>query len=73
MSRAGHRWFFPAAVPREIEWVGFHIVTVRPDSLAVPWSPRATALLYAARQVLPGTLIGRAGFGTHVVLRAVPA
>ncbi|MEV6774346.1 methyltransferase [Nocardia sp. NPDC051030] len=68
-----HRWYFPAAVLREIEWAGFHIDAVRPDSLAVPWSGRATALLHTVRPALPGALISRAGFGTHVVLRPVPA
>ena len=68
-----HRWFFPDPVLREIEWAGFHIEAVRPDSLAVPWSGRATELLHAVRPMLPGALISRAGFGTHVVLRPVPA
>lgn len=66
-----HRWFFPGAVLRELEWAGFHIEKVRPDSLALPWTGVEAARI--AQQRLPAALTSRIGFGTHVVARPVPA
>jgi 2-polyprenyl-3-methyl-5-hydroxy-6-metoxy-1,4-benzoquinol methylase len=68
-----HRWFFPSALIKEIEWSGFQIDGIRPDSLAIPWSERTIELSRAAQRYFPDFLTSRLGFGTHYILRPVPA
>ncbi|ATL72520.1 class I SAM-dependent methyltransferase [Nocardia terpenica] len=68
-----HRWFFPGVVLRELEWSGFHVERISPDSLAIPWSNRAIEFSRTAQRWLPEAVTGRLGFGSHVVLRPVPA
>ncbi|MFI5719899.1 class I SAM-dependent methyltransferase [Nocardia sp. NPDC051750] len=68
-----HRWFFPSALFAELEWSGFHIEQMRPDSLAIPWLNRSIQLSQILQDHLPDVLTSGLGFGTHFVLRPVPA
>ncbi|WP_431230467.1 class I SAM-dependent methyltransferase [Paenarthrobacter nicotinovorans] len=64
-----HPWYLPKRLIHELEWSGFHIEEVRPDTLLLPWSQR---LLPLARKLQGLRTLGPVatwGFGTHFVLR----